>query len=48
MSQQAERRKRMRKLITISSTAIFSTVLIVLLITLASTVASVQGRVPEA
>ncbi len=38
----------MRKLITISSTVVFSTVLVVLLITLVSTVAGVQGRVPAA
>jgi V/A-type H+-transporting ATPase subunit K len=44
MSQQAERRKRMRRLISISSTAVFTTVVIVLLITLASSVSKVYGQ----
>ena len=44
MSQQAERRRRMKRWITISTTAVFATVFIVLLITLVSTVAQVQGR----
>lgn len=44
MSQQAERRQRMKKLITLSSTAIFATVVIVLLITLASSVSRVYGQ----
>ncbi len=44
MSQQAERRQRMKKLITLSSTAIFATVIIVLLITLASSVSRVYGQ----
>ena len=49
MSQQAERRQRMKKLITLSSTAIFTTVVIVLLITLASSVSRVYGQEePEA
>ncbi|UCF04916.1 MAG: hypothetical protein JSV33_13485 [bacterium] len=48
MSQQAERRKRMKRLITISSALIFSTVLVVLLITLVSSVATVHGRSPAA
>jgi len=48
MSQQVERRKRMRKLITISSTAVFTTVILVLLITLASSVGKVYGQVEPA
>ena len=44
MSQQVERRKRMRKLITISSTAVFTTVILVLLITLVSSVVKVYGQ----
>lgn len=48
MSQQAERRKKMRKWITYSAAAVFSTVIVVLLITLASTVADVYGRQPAA
>lgn len=44
MSQQAERRQRMKKLITLSSAAIFATVVIVLLITLASSVSRVYGQ----
>jgi len=48
MSQQVERRKRMRKLITISSTAVFTTVILVLLITLASSVVKVYGQVEPA
>ena len=46
MSQQAERRKRMKTWITYSAAAVFSTVFIVLLITLASTVADVYGQQP--
>jgi V/A-type H+-transporting ATPase subunit K len=48
MSQQVERRKRMRKLITISSTAVFTTVILVLLITLVSSVVKVYGQVEPA
>lgn len=48
MSQQVERRKRMKKLITISSTAVFTTVILVLLITLASSVVKVYGQVEPA
>lgn len=48
MSQQVERRKRMRKLITISSTAVFTTVILVLLITLASSVVKVYGQAEPA
>lgn len=44
MSQQAERRQRMRKLITLSSTALFATIVVVLLITLASSVSRVYGQ----
>ena len=44
MSQQAERRRRMKRWITISTAAVFATVFVVLLITLVSTVAQVQGR----
>ncbi|HUV36685.1 MAG TPA: ATP synthase subunit C [Patescibacteria group bacterium] len=48
MSQQVERRKKMKKWISYSAAAVFSTVFIVLLITLASTVADVYGRQPVA
>ncbi|MBN2071007.1 MAG: hypothetical protein JW814_06070 [Candidatus Krumholzibacteriota bacterium] len=50
MSQQEERRKKMRKWITLSTAAVFSTVIIVLLITLISTAANVysQGHDPAA
>lgn len=48
MSQQAERRARMKRFITISSTAVFSTVIIVLLITLVSSAVSVHGRMAAA
>ncbi len=48
MSHQVERRKRMKKLITISSTAVFTTVAIVLLITLVSSVAKVYGQAEPA
>lgn len=48
MSQQVERRKRMRKLITISSTAVFTTVILVLLITLVSSVVKVYGQAEPA
>lgn len=44
MSQQAERRQRMKKLITLSSTAIFAMVVIVLVITLATSVSRVYGQ----
>lgn len=43
-----ERRNRMKRIVTISSAAVFSTVIIVLLITLASSVAQVHGRQPAA
>lgn len=46
MTQQVERRKKMRRWITYSAAAVFSTVFIVLLITLAGTVADVYGRQP--
>jgi V/A-type H+-transporting ATPase subunit K len=48
MSEQLERRRKMRKWITLSATAIFSTIFIVLLITLISTAVSVQGQQHEA
>jgi V/A-type H+-transporting ATPase subunit K len=48
MSEQVERRKKMRKWITYSAAAVFSTVFVVLLITLASTVVDVYGRQPAA
>ena len=48
MSQQAERRQRMKKLITLSSTAIFATIVIVLLITLASSFSRVYGQEEQA
>jgi V/A-type H+-transporting ATPase subunit K len=48
MSQQNEHRARMKKWITYSSTAVFATVFVVLLITLASTVSQVYGRQPAA
>ena len=48
MSQQAERRRRMRKLITLSSTAIFATIVIVLMITLVSSVSRVYGQAEHA
>lgn len=48
MSQQVERRKKMRKWITYSAAAVFCTVFVILLITLASTVANVYGRQPAA
>ena len=48
MSQQVERRKRMKKLITVSSTAVFTTVILVLLITLASSVVKVYGQAEPA
>jgi V/A-type H+-transporting ATPase subunit K len=48
MSQQAERRNRMKRLIAISSTAVFSTVIIVLMITLVSTAVKVHGQEPAA
>lgn len=44
MSQQEARRRRMRRWITISTAAVFSTVAIVLLITLISTAANVYGQ----
>ncbi len=48
MTQQVERRKKMKTWITYSAAAVFSTVFIVLLITLAGTVADVYGRQPAA
>lgn len=47
MSQQVERRKRMRDLITYSTAAVLSTVFIVLLITLVSTAVRVHGQTAE-
>jgi V/A-type H+-transporting ATPase subunit K len=44
MSEQQERRRKMRRWITLSATAIFSTVFIVLLITLISTAVHVHGQ----
>lgn len=44
MSQQEARRRRMKRWITISTAAVFSTVAIVLLITLISTAAHVYGQ----
>lgn len=44
MSEQQARRRKMRKWITLSATAIFSTVFVVLLITLISTAAHVYGQ----
>ncbi len=44
MSEQLERRRKMKKWITLSATAIFSTVFIVLLITLISTASHVHGQ----
>lgn len=44
MSEQQARRRKMRRWITLSATAIFSTVFVVLLITLISTAAHVYGE----
>ena len=44
MSEQLERRRKMKKWITLSATAIFSTIFIVLLITLISTATHVHGE----
>ncbi|MCK4548796.1 MAG: hypothetical protein KAU49_01455 [Candidatus Krumholzibacteria bacterium] len=44
MSEQLERRRKMKRWITLSATAIFSTVFIVLLITLISTAVHVHGQ----
>ncbi len=44
MSQQEVNRTRMKRWITVSSTAVFSTVIIVLMITLISTVAGVKSQ----
>jgi V/A-type H+-transporting ATPase subunit K len=44
MSEQLERRRKMKKWITLSATAIFSTIFVVLLITLISTAVSVYGQ----
>jgi len=44
MSEQLERRRKMKRWITLSATAIFSTVFIVLLITLISTAVHVYGQ----
>ena len=46
MSEQLERRRKMKKWITLSATAIFSTVIVVLIITLVSTAAHVYGQQP--
>jgi V/A-type H+-transporting ATPase subunit K len=48
MSQQEARRRRMKRWITISAAAVFSTVAIVLLITLISTAAHVYGQEHDA
>jgi V/A-type H+-transporting ATPase subunit K len=48
MSKQNKRREKMRRWITYSATAVFATVFVVLLITLAGTVAQVHGRQPAA
>ncbi len=48
MSEQAERRKRIRKAITISSAAVFTAVLVVFLITLVSSVSKVYGQQHDA
>ena len=48
MSEQQERRRKMKKWITLSATAIFSTVFIVLLITLISTATHVHGQQADA
>jgi F0F1-type ATP synthase membrane subunit c/vacuolar-type H+-ATPase subunit K len=44
MSQEEARRKRMQKWIKLSATAVFSTVVVVLLITIMSTAVHVQGQ----
>ena len=44
MSQQEEHRMKMRRWITLSATAVFSTVIVVLLITLISTAADVYSQ----
>jgi V/A-type H+-transporting ATPase subunit K len=46
MSEQHERRRKMKKWITLSATVIFSTMFIVFLITLVSTAAHVYGQQP--
>jgi len=48
MSEQYERRRKMKKWITLSATVIFSTMFIVFLITLISTAAHVYGQQPDA
>lgn len=48
MSEQLERRSKMKRWITLSATAIFSTVFIVLLITLISTASHVHGEQADA
>ena len=48
MSQQAERRQRIRKLITLSSFVVFATIVVVLLVTLASSVSRVYGQEDQA
>ena len=48
MSEQLERRSKMKRWITLSATAIFSTVFIVLLITLISTASHVHGQQADA
>ncbi|MCK4538954.1 MAG: hypothetical protein KAV42_09185 [Candidatus Krumholzibacteria bacterium] len=47
MSQQEESRTRMKRWITVSSTAVFATVIIVLMITLISTVVGVKSQEHE-
>jgi V/A-type H+-transporting ATPase subunit K len=47
MSQQLKRRRRMKRWITISSTTVFSAVVLVLVITLISTAVKVQGQHTE-
>jgi len=44
MSEQEARRRNMRKFITISSAAVFSTVILILVINLASAVSEVRGQ----
>ena len=48
MSEQLERRRKMKRWITLSATAIFSTIFIVLLITLISTASHVHGQQADA
>jgi len=48
MSEQDSRRKRMKKFITLSSAAVFVTVILIFLINLASAVSDVKGQQPGA